>query len=560
MVEAWIATRHLARCWYCQNRRWALEGPAAEEMVNLYRNVVIHPFEDQTLQEKSRAEFAQWLQCEIRRASLAGREEPLSPPRRLHPVLPGVSVGLAVGVVLGSVAISVSWRRAPHMSANALLVRAEQQDHASTGAIRGVARQTVRIKAGRQTLARSVYWDLQGKRHPRPKKLDANEEELKVSLNRAGVAWDRPISACDYQDWHDHQHVRTDRITQTGDHLLTLTTTVPEGIVVQESITIRDTDFHPVERTIGFRDRDTVEIAELDYSVVPWSAVDPDEFEPVESRTATRFSGLAHPQAGLAAPRVSNPQELDATELAARFVLNRMNADEGEQIEVHRSEQGIEVVGMVHSADRKRELIDQLMTVPGVKVSIRSESDVRLIPMTKTPTASVETTELPDNPSALEIYLRPRSVPLDEVNSLETELFGEALIISTESRSIAELKSRFVHPDQLPIVALGTLSELLYSHHERLQTALGKERAILARLTGTSSPVDRSAGSRALLLVDAAANNLALARELTQTNAAKPRGAGQILSEMADALNGLTLACRQTFADAGENAKTGRKE
>src|SRR5215470_8356084 len=282
-IDAWTAEHHLAKCWYCRSRQWYLEGPRAERMIKLYGEVVSRPEED-VLPEKPRAEFAQWLQLVVRHAALQTQEQqPRTVRRRLRAAIPGVSIGLAFGVIIGALSLSFSWRRVPSISANSLLVHAERWDASGTAAGPGVAHQTIRIKTSRQSLDRSLYWDLEGKRQPRHTALASSEEQLKLEMGRAGVDWDRPISASAYQDWHDHQHVRQDSIKQTGDHMLPLTTTVPDGIVSQESITVRDTDFHPVQRTIGFRESETVQIAELDYSILPWSVVDANAFEPMET-------------------------------------------------------------------------------------------------------------------------------------------------------------------------------------------------------------------------------------------------------------------------------------
>lgn len=517
--------------------------------------------EDDVLPEGPRAAFAQWLQFEVHRTALQSPgQRSLKQRRKLRAAMPGVSIGLAFGLMIGAIAFSLVWRRVPGISANSLLVHAEKWDISVPTADPGVAHQTIRIKTPGQSLDRSLYWDLQGKRRARRVALAGREEQLKLELGRAGIDWDRPISASAYQDWHDHQHIRSDRITQTGRHLLTLTTTVPDGILSQESITVRDTDFHPVRRTIGFRDSDTVEIAELDYSVLPWSAVDVSAFEQVA--TTPLREGTTSPRAhmSLDLPEARSPQQLDETELATRLVLNQLHADEGEQIEVHRSGQEVEVEGLVSTDDRKRELTTQLMTVPGLKISIRSEADLSKSPPSATESVTIEAAALPDNPSALDNYLRRRGRPFEEINAVERQLFEGALIISKESRSIVELKTHFVHADQMPVLALATLEELLYSHHERLERALRQERALLAQAQGGpvagAGPFDPGP----LSLTAAAGTNLALARELTQTNVAHPRSAEEIFADMTGVLDCLFPAAREAYIDPKANPAAGSKQ
>ncbi|MBB6145703.1 hypothetical protein HNQ77_003664 [Silvibacterium bohemicum] len=573
-VEVWIAQRHLEMCRHCRSRRWCLEGPRAASMIELYAETSraeTSRGEDDELSEEPRAAFAQWLQYEVRRAALQRPERRiLKQGRRLRAAMPAVSIGVAFGLTVGAIAFSLAWRRVPSISANSLLVHAEAWDVSASTTDAGVAHQTIRIKTSGQSMDRTLYWDLQGKRHAKRVALAGREEQLKLELGRAGVDWDRPISASAYQDWHDHQHVRVDRIAETGRHLLTLTTTVPDGILAQQSITVRDTDFHAVRRTVGFRDSDSVEIAELDYSVLPWSAVDAKAFEPLQTVPLHEAPALPHLRMTLDLPESRSPEQLDETELNTRLILNQLHADEDEQIEVRRSGQEVEVEGLVATDDRKRELTTQLMTVPGLKISIRSEADLSKTPPSAMESVSVEAAALPDNPSALDNYLRHRGRPVEEINAVERQLFEGALVISKESHFIAELKIRFAHSGSMPVLTLATLEELLYSHHERMEKALREERALLAQVQGVpvagagsfvpGTPAAGAPAAGAPSLAAAAGTNLALARELTQTNLEHPRSAEEIFAEMTGVLDALFPAAREAYMDREVNPAAGSKQ
>src|SRR6201999_2346890 len=109
------------------------------------------------------------------------------------------------------------------------------------------------------------------------------------------------------------------------------TTTVPGGLVEQQSLTVRDTDFHPVRRTVSLRESGTVEIAEVDFKILPWSAVNADIFEPVDTAGITAASNPARVLSFPRMPEVLTEDQLDEAELAARLVLNQLHADTGEQ-------------------------------------------------------------------------------------------------------------------------------------------------------------------------------------------------------------------------------------
>ncbi|MEI9978448.1 MAG: hypothetical protein WDN23_05505 [Edaphobacter sp.] len=408
------------------------------------------------------------------------------------------------------------------------------------------------------TLERSIYRDLEGKRHPKQVRLAEKQEQLKHELALAGINWDEPMSASDYQTWHDHQHVRADKIVRTGKHLLRLTTTSPDSVASPQSLTVRDTDFHPVQRTIELRDVGTIEIAELDYKVLPLSALGADVFEPVgRMPSAVPVSGenlLTLPKL----PQMLTEGQLDETELGARLVLNHLHADSGEQIEIRRAQESVDVEGIVETDERKRELQAQLRMVPHLKVSIQSVSDLKNSPVNDAVT-SRQTGSMPNQTSPLEAYLRSHGRDIADINILSQRFFSVALTVSQESKAIVELHTRFGSESQRTILASATLADLIYSHRERLEEALKSERALVAaaRITaGHAAPFRQRQSS----LVDAADTNLALSRELTQTNSPATRSAEQILEEMSTSVDALTVAANNVYGKSlGDSTLSGKK-
>src|SRR5260370_39186455 len=94
------------------------------------------------------------------------------------------------------------------------------------------------------------------------------------------------LSVTYYKARYDSQNKESDRQMRTGKNLLTVTTKTSGGIVVEESLTLREGDFHPVKRTVELVDVGTVEIAELNYAVLSWNAVNADLFEPLAPTAA----------------------------------------------------------------------------------------------------------------------------------------------------------------------------------------------------------------------------------------------------------------------------------
>ena len=546
----WIARRHVNVCGECRQRLEYLEGTRAEQVFDCYRRMI-----DETelqLSRRPRAELAAWLESQ----TFATEEQPprlfdLSLSRVQRFVVPAsIAAGLLIAVA------AVGWNPGPKITPNALLLRAESWERPGRPDA-DVVQQTVLIKAGKKQVTRSIYRDLRGKRRPVLTQTVDSNRELRVALSDAGIDWNEPISATSYQKWHDQQRLRTDRITQGGDHLLTLTTSVPAGAVLQESITVRDSDFHALARTVDFRERGRIEIAELDFHLLPWSSVTPNLFEPLETR-ARATDALPSLKLPSSVSKQASEDQLDATELTARLILNRLHADTGEQIAVMREPQRVEISGLVETDARKRELREQLMTVPRLKVEIESVTDVAKQPVPGETKVSVTSTALPDHPSSLQAYLAGRGRSVESINVVAQKLFNSAMTVSLESRELLDLEHRFRGTKELPVMASASLAELLYSHHERLQDALRQERQLLKEAAGgaaesrindaTSLPEGEA------VLADAASRNLMLMRELTQTNAPAERDATTIFREISETADWLGTAARQTYMRRADDA------
>jgi hypothetical protein len=560
-VERLIAKWHLAKCWHCRVRQGDLEGRRANAMMDFYRDALNS--EDLELSAGPRAQFARRLELHIERL----------PPRRWWAIrLPKISL-LPVRAMNPSLAFFgllaftstiylLFWwqhQRVPDITSNTLLVRAERWDSSNLAMASGVVYQSVRITAPTLTMERSIYRDLEGKRSLKPVKLIATQERLKAELARAGVNWDEPISASDYQTWHDHQHVRADKIVRDGTHLLRLTTIAPDSSVSPQSLTVRDTDFHPVRRTVALRDIGTVEIAELDFKILPWSAVRADVFEATGGMSSPEPTSRTRVLQLPKMPQIVTQEQLDEAELGTRLVLNQLHADNGEQIEIHPDPQKVEVEGVVETDERKRQLQMQLRMVPHVVVSILSVADLKNTPADSSATG-VQTASMPDYPSPLEILMRAHGRGVNDINVLAERLFNTALTISQESNAIADLQTRFAPDQQRTIVATATLSELIYSHRERLEAALKSERALAADAQISPAVLTGSFGPKASSLMAVANRNLALSKELIQTNSPATRNAEQILAEMSNSIDDLIIAANEVYGKPqGASTLSGKK-
>lgn len=563
LAGRWIARTHIANCWPCRLRQHSLEG-RADRMLEIYNDAL--DSEELPLPDEPIAEFSRKLTVSFE-DEVPQRVRTLRFPKISLPEFPPMSPALVTCMVFGFATIlsfGFWWQqRAPRISSNTLLVRAEEWDTPNLASNSGVVYQSVRITMSKQskqeTKARAIYRDMQSKRRLKQAKLDVAEEQLKSTLVQAGVDWNEPLSASDYQSWHDHQHVREDNIVRAGSHLLRLTTTVPDGLVADQSLIVRDTDFHPVKRTVAFRDKSTIEIAELDFKLLPWSAVGADIFEPIDTNAHALVSSSDRVLPFPRLPFVLSEDQLDEAELGVRLALNQLHADSSEPIEIHRSPGGITVSGVVETEARKRDLESQLRMMPHVTSALKSAEHLRADPSAMDPVVSIATASMPDQPSPLKVYLQKRGHSVADINGLEQRIFVAALTISQEAREIADLETRFNTEEHRTTFASATLSELIYSHHERLRAALKSEREVLAEVQ-SPSPAVMTDPQKSPSLADTANRNLLLSKELTQTHSPGPRSAERILEEMSLTTHELALRLHDPYGKSqAESAVNGKK-
>jgi len=416
-----------------------------------------------------------------------------------------------------------------NVTANALLVKAEAWDPAITKSDRqGVVRQKVRIKTPGKAFEHTLYRDAQGVRVPKTPTLSSGEAQWTAKLSAANVNWEDPLSAASYQDWHDSQRSREDEVTRTGSNLLTLKTTVSQGEVVQETITVRESDFHPVERTVKFRDSGTVEIAELEYNVLPWQPASEQWFEPL---AAMPSSGSLHGAILPRLPHVLSEDEFDAAELGARLALNQIGADTSERIDVLRIPSGVQVKGIVATDVRKREIESRLHLLPHVIPAIFTFQDLQSGRVSNPSETSLKLASTVAELTPLEQYLLAKGMSREEVGRFADQLFDDSASVSHGSKAINVLLARFSTDRQLSEPARAALAQLLDSHKKQILTTLQAEEQ-LVKQTGITVTSPIVAGDSSSDFKEAAEKNIALCRELVGNGIAQPRPAQAIVQDL----------------------------
>jgi len=466
--------------------------------------------------------------------------------------------------LIAAVVLVFSRAQVPSLPSAQLLNRATKMEvDLAKRAGPGVSRQRIRVRSAKGSVERAVYADTKGIRHAKRQKISGVEEQLWNQLARAGVSWEEPLSATVFRAWHDSQRSAEDKVGPPANGVFTLTTTLRDGIVTQESVAFRQTDLHMVRRTIEFRDAGAVEIAELTYEISAWDAGSDSLFEPLPlpSRLASAVGRLPHP-----ALHLLTKSELDEAELEARLALNQLRADAGEQIDLTRKASGIQIEGVVATEQRKRELELGLGRLSNVQASIRSLDDLERSTRTEYP-HTVKLESVVAQPSPLQRYFTAHTRSSDDLSRISQQLFDRTLVIAQESRAIADLGERFVFAEPPSGKAASTLNELLSRHQAKLLIALDEEAALVAELGIPVDPaVNPPPSSRSGLdpleskLKQTAEKNLALCKELISSNQEEPLGPAEVIvSRLSTNMRELRVLASSLLSDPKTLAKPGER-
>jgi hypothetical protein len=435
-------------------------------------------------------------------------------------------------IVTAAVLLIWVWQRSERnvVDAAQLLHRAVLSDAALSREQMGVIYQNVRITTPRAKVEHGIYRDPRGIRHRRPESANATTASVQHVLSAVGVDWDSPLSAASYRDWHGRHTSVSDEVRRDNGNLLTLISRVPNSWIEEEALTVRASDFHPVARTIETRSYGTVEIAEVSYAVLSWSGVNEALFEPL---------GSAVHSSPIVLPALPTAAELDDAELAARLVLNHLQADEGEQITIVRTDRSVVVKGVVETEGRKEQIVQQLWSLPHVKPDILSLAELQSLPPDRTSSQSVQMQSVDVQPSSLEKDLDTEQGHHADIGAASQDLLDAALSVRQNVNELSNLKDRFSALAE-PSSQASILSQLRQRYIERLSDGLDAETETLRALEFA----DRSATptDSAIDLAAEADRNEALCRELIAGSTESTRPASEIVPQLYESIARIRLA------------------
>lgn len=504
-----LARRHLHESRQCQ-ARCALPARPVPEFIEHSRDEVER---FRTLSRLRRDQFIERLDLVLKSMPNAPRWNPQfwgSGVRPFGTAVPGPGARLIL--LLAGIVFVLVWRsRVPSVSASELLDRAVVSDLNHLGTTgSGVIRQRLRIRARKKTFEHAVYHDISGSRRPRTARLGTEESDLEINLALAGVNWDDPLSAASFKSWHDRQSGRKDEINYPSVGLLTITTRLRATQIAQESFTMMDNDFHPLERTITYREGGDIDITEISSDVL-------------SSDMANQLFSEPQPREGAVSRRVSvhalipNPGQIDETELRARLILSQQNADTGEQIEVSRDSNGVRVQGLVENDERRLQLIESLGDVPFLATNIKSFDDLKSASVVRSQIHSVAQQSVVVEVSPLEQYFVQHGRSREDRSRISAGLFNTSLSIDRSCRNLERLRHRFSASENLSSTAIDARDELRRRNSARLLEDLDEQQHLLTDAEINPAPaVVESSGLEAMDadLTHLAERNAAVTREL----------------------------------------------
>lgn len=377
-------------------------------------------------------------------------------------------------------------RNPPVVSASELLQRAAASEFRPlTGVDQPVVVQKLSIKVNGHKIERTIYQDRVRNRQTGRVDVSANEESIaENTFHQSSLNWDDPLSPQTYSHWRDGIAEKRDVVTRMDGGLLRLDTSASSGPVAQASLTVRASDFHPVEENVRLRDENEIEIAEVSYNVVGFASLSPDI-----------FGGLAQPAAlklpvAAATSRIADVAESAMTELQVRATLHNLGADLGEQIDVRPEKDGSVRVDAVAADDaRRQQLIASLQSIPRTRLHIETVAQAAEHQQISRASGPVRVAVIASATPLLETTLKQRFPDNDQRTAYINQTLSLAQGASARAWALNRLAERYT-PQQIALLDAASrqrLGMLLGDHLSALREDINRLQSQLGQVLSPSS-------------------------------------------------------------------------
>jgi Putative zinc-finger len=465
---------------------------------------------------------------------------------------PLVWTAAGLTVALAAVALFTWLDRAPVVTASELLQKAsEAQARGLRAREEPVIYQKLQVKRGGRTATWELWCDTVNARFRQSvksaKERAANQAdeaalltELTDVLRANRMNPQQPLSPTSFQAWRQSLTAKREEVSrlQTGAgemlRLRVLPVAEPStGQISEASLVVRVQDWHPLAQTIKVKGENEIrdyELSETAYEIVPLAALTLFA-EPTPSSATSPGRILVAVSPTPSSDPFPTAVELQNAEITALYVLHRLKADLGEQLEVEgESGERIVVRGQVETPERKRELIAAIKDIPWVEARIQTFDEAVGHPARIEPPATSVTSSEPNTnvaPAAgvnhfeqrLANYFTERADPTQrdraainrQIIQLANSVFAESSAAMANGWALHRLVERFNESldRQVSAPAAERLREIISDHliaiGVRNRTLRTQMEPVLVAIAGTrakaaSSPRPAAGTRRARIM------------------------------------------------------------
>ncbi len=434
--------RHLEACWECRAELEALQSTVAECM--RYRKDVLAaslPPPPAPWKDLSR-DFSR-IDAEIGRAS---RNNPWRIPGSLRWAAAAAALVLSAGLLFQH------FRETPAVQAAALLQRST-----AIAETQPVRKRVLQVRTRTRQFTRVVGQPAQAAAAPAVASL----------FITARYDWNDPLSARAFAAWRDTLVDRKDEVSNVPEGYQVRTST-PSGELESASVTLRNTDLHPVQGRFEFRNQEWVELTEL----------------PETSTSDDHISALNHVEAPSrrvvpsqpAAPSSGSSASI-SEELQVLAALHEIGADLGDPVEVTRSDGRVLVSGVGLAPQRQTQIERAVGDIPNV--AVRFADPAAVAPMPEEPAAAAPRPAAGARPAGLQSKLQQALGGQADFERFSSQMLDWNDAAMARVYALRALAQRFpaASEQELPPAGRQVLTDLAFAH----ASALGKAVADLER-------------------------------------------------------------------------------
>ena len=300
------------------------------------------------------------------------------------------------------------------VSASELLERARAaQSEKLKAANQPVIYQKFKVSEQNKSAVLEVWNEIRTAKNKTIPAVGSNEDsvvldEYETAMTGNGFDSLKPLSAEVFGSWRERFAEKSETVAPTrladGADAFKLTTVINEpraaGEITQASLVVRESDWHPVSQVVSIKTdagEKTFEVFELEFRVINRDTLAKNFFgEDATLAKENKPNAAASPNASpdekpspsqganvltnANTEAVSSPNATATADLEVEVLnlLSQAKADLGEQISVVREQGLVKVRGIVETAERKNEILNQLQSVqknPVVKIEIQTVAE-----------------------------------------------------------------------------------------------------------------------------------------------------------------------------------------